>query len=850
MICANSIREHRCVLPCLKVLSETIQQHYGIFENTLASIVRTLNLKGLVYEDIQHVTSSSSTSLSSIEAHLKFLELLLSHSRTSLNEEDLNLLWTCCVVNRASEQKVFFVWFETMHRKRHVSPELVEIFLCTKMSNHDALCSIPPEGFGCFAYLFNFINNETKKTTTKDTKLIGFELLWRIVIEANDESNVVKPAIELLMCISEEKSRIHDCMRRLKVASSTRYVLNCLQVLHRSVKSSSSHLRTPKKRSSFSSFLSSETSKKKKKRSRLRKRVLFESVTTPDGKNELIDVNVCIDHAPVKVMRFRYDSNWTVGTLREKISSRLNTISGTQGFPINRLRLFASGTELKINEERIDAYWYSKFIVSMTLKSDEDVSKQQQQNDVQIEEIEDFVHAENSSAELLSSQYFDDLFALLQGFGKNENSSMIAHSTWRLIKKLPPSEALKAKMSRESSDKIDWEKILPHSISSYTGQYCYSYELLYGIRLFWNRIQDVKWCRMSFDEGAFDVLLNLITKYNPFVLNAKQNNDMIFESTLTSLQLIAYDRLLSVYEDLALKLDMFVEDESGTLLVRENKIFEKTSLNLSDYVTCALISVTRLSNLYSMITPGQYGKTRQRVLANVKHTIRLLVPTLIASKRTTEILGSVSNFKNWLNTHLLCSPPEIGELVLHGLKYLCHKSNFAGYLFDELWRLYFSDKERKKEKKVEDEEKMKKTSLCYFKLLCHILSHFQDTFTIDKLQQCLESATDCLEKCTKNTCRIISVCCSLVKSSLSSRSEKLESVRKRLANVTFQKCLFLAQRTENKINDASTQKPAMLLLEALARSSDSVRQDSFYISRFSCCIPKGQTSSSLALLSK
>ena len=251
VICADSIRAHRCVrgvfdcspyfnenilfantntqVPvCLKILSETIQQHYGIFEDTLASIVQSLNLKGLVYEDLQHVTSSTSTSCST-DAHLKFLELLLDHSKTTLSQDDLNLLWTCCVVNCISQQKMFFVWFERMHRKRHVSPELVETFLCTKMPSHHALCSIPFEGFECFAYLFNFINEEKEKNITVKTddeststrKYIGFELLWRIVIEAEDEKNVVKPAIELLMRISEEKTCIHDCMRRLKEASST-----------------------------------------------------------------------------------------------------------------------------------------------------------------------------------------------------------------------------------------------------------------------------------------------------------------------------------------------------------------------------------------------------------------------------------------------------------------------------------------------------------------------------------------------------------------------------------------------------------------------------------------------------
>ena len=301
---------------CLKILSETIQQHYGIFEDTLASIVQSLNLKGLVYEDLQHVTSSISTSSCSTDAHLKFLELLLDHSKTTLSQDDLNLLWTCCVVNCISQQKMFFVWFERMHRKRHVSPELVETFLCTKMPSHHALCSIPFEGFECFAYLFNFINEEKEKKITVKTddeststrKYIGFELLWRIVIEAEDEKNVVKPAIELLMRISEEKTCIHDCMRRLKEASSTRNVLNCLQVLHRYVKSSSSssNFRTPKKRSSSSSFLSNETqSKKKKKRSRLRKRVLFDTVT-PNDKKKIIDVNVFINDAPVKALRFPY----------------------------------------------------------------------------------------------------------------------------------------------------------------------------------------------------------------------------------------------------------------------------------------------------------------------------------------------------------------------------------------------------------------------------------------------------------------------------------------------------------------------------------------------------------------
>ena len=448
----------------------------------------------------------------------------------------------------------------------------------------------------------------------------------------------------------------------------------------------------------------------------------------------------------------------------------------------------------------------------MSSKSNED-DDETKQKEVQLEDTQD-QHVKSSSANLLSSQYFDDIFALLRGFGKDEKSSMIAHSAWRLIKKLPPSNALNAKMSRESSDKIDWVKILPSSISSYTGQYCYSYELLYGIRLFWNRIQDVKWCRLSFEEGALNVLLSLITTYNAFVLNAKEKNNVIYEPNLTALQLMVYDRLLSIYEDLALKLDMFLEDESGTLLVREKKIFEETSLNLPDYVSCALISVARLSNLYSVIPSEKNGKIRERVLVNVKHTIRLLVPTLIASKRTTEVLRSVKGFSKWLNTHLLCSPQEIGKLVLDGLRHLCHKSNSAGYLFDELWSLYFSDKEMGK----------KEVSFCYFELLCHICSHFQDTFTIDKLKQCLESATDCLEHCTENTRYIITVCCSLVKSSLSSSSEKLESLRKRLTDVTFRKCLFLAHRSENQVDDdTSVRKPAMLLLEALARSSDSVR---------------------------
>ena len=109
----------------------------------------------------------------------------------------------------------------------------------------------------------------------------------------------------------------------------------------------------------------------------------------------------------------------------------------------------------------------------MAPKSDEDKTKQQQK-DVQLEDTQD-QHVKSSSANLLSSEYFDDIFALLRGFGKDEKSSMIAHSAWRLIKKLPPSNALNVKMSRESSDKIDWEKILPRSISSYTEQYCYSY---------------------------------------------------------------------------------------------------------------------------------------------------------------------------------------------------------------------------------------------------------------------------------------------------------------------------------------------------------------------------------------
>ena len=109
----------------------------------------------------------------------------------------------------------------------------------------------------------------------------------------------------------------------------------------------------------------------------------------------------------------------------------------------------------------------------MSSKSNED-DDETKQKEVQLEDTQD-QHVKSRSANLLSSQYFDDIFALLRGFGKDEKSSMIAHSAWRLIKKLPPSNALNAKMSRESSDKIDWVKILPSSISSYTGQYCYSY---------------------------------------------------------------------------------------------------------------------------------------------------------------------------------------------------------------------------------------------------------------------------------------------------------------------------------------------------------------------------------------
>jgi len=253
---------------------------------------------------------------------LSFLELLLDRSRSVLSQDDLNLLWNCCVENRNSlvvEQGTFFVWFQRMHRKRHVSSELVEILLCTKMTNHPSLSTLPREGFECFEYLFQYINKEKEKSN--DTS-IGFELLWRIVTEANDEDNVMKPAIELLMRISDASKCVHDCMRRLKSASSTRTVLSCVQVLHRYVKTSSStsNLQTPRKRSSSSSSFSSFSSeagtrkrRKKKKRSKLRKRVLFESVTSKH-KTKTIDVDIYIQDASVKTLRFPFDSNWCVGT--------------------------------------------------------------------------------------------------------------------------------------------------------------------------------------------------------------------------------------------------------------------------------------------------------------------------------------------------------------------------------------------------------------------------------------------------------------------------------------------------------------------------------------------------------
>ena len=111
-------------------------------------------------------------------------------------------------------------------------------------------------------------------------------------------------------------------MRRLKSASSTRTVLSCVQVLHRYVKTSSStsNLQTPRKRSSSSSSFSSFSSeagtlkrRKKKKRSKLRKRVLFESVTSKH-KTKTIDVDIYIQDASVKTLRFPFDSNWCVGT--------------------------------------------------------------------------------------------------------------------------------------------------------------------------------------------------------------------------------------------------------------------------------------------------------------------------------------------------------------------------------------------------------------------------------------------------------------------------------------------------------------------------------------------------------
>jgi hypothetical protein len=524
----------------------------------------------------------------------------------------------------------------------------------------------------------------------------------------------------------------------------------------------------------------------------------------------------------VRILTYKYSLSHP-GTLREKVSSELNAKSLKRTFQPKHLRLLTGGSELTNNLEKLENYcmYSNKFIVTLRSDACAEIPTSRAEEKVEEDETEE-VQNPNLSAELLSSQYFEDIFALLRGFGKDDESSKIAHSAWRLIKKLTPSKHVKERMSREASKTIHWKQILPSTISNHTGQHCYTYELLYGVRLFWNKIQDIKWCRASFEEGAFDVMLNLITKDNSFVLNEKQHNEVCFEPTLSSLQLITYDRLMSTYEDLALKLDMFVENETGTLLVREKKIFEETSLSLPEYVNCALISVTRLSKLYSKI-PKRFTKYRERAVDNVNHTLRLLVPTLIASKRTTEILGSEDmRFKDWLNTHLLRGPHEIGDLVLKGLQLLCDKSNFARYLFEKLWNLYFF-KAEEEEEVVEEKE----TSLCYFTLLCHIVLRFQDTFSIDKITNCLKSATDCLQKCsTKNVANIINVCRSLVKSSSSSSSETLEILRKRLADVTFRKCFFLAQHKtmkENIVLDTLTREPAMLLLRALAISSESVR---------------------------
>lgn len=135
---------------------------------------------------------------------------------------------------------------------------------------------------------------------------------------------------------------------------------------------------------------------------------------------------------------------------------------------------------------------------------------------------------------------------------------------------------------------LDHFLLIQGTISSHTGQHCYSYELLYGVRLFWNLAtaneEGSKWCRQSFDEGAFDVLLNLITENNPFVLNARENNEINLDETMCWLQLTTYEKLLVTYEELGTRLDMFFEDEKGTLLIRERKLFEDTSLNLSSYV--------------------------------------------------------------------------------------------------------------------------------------------------------------------------------------------------------------------------------------------------------------------------
>lgn len=167
----------------------------------------------------------------------------------------------------------------------------------------------------------------------------------------------------------------------------------------------------------------------------------------------------------------------------------------------------------------------------------------------------------------------------------------------------------------------------------------------------------------------------------------------------------------------------------------------------------------------------------------------------------------------WLCLHLMKGPKQIGNLVQGALVDLCIKSEFAGVLFDVLWDLYF----------VENGKKHKKTSLCFFKLLNYIILYFQDTFSIVKITKCLKCVIETLQTGSTDMLSLLRLCCSLVKSSSSSSDKNLESLRNELAAATFR--MFLMKESELENHHAAYRAQSMLLLKALASSSEFVRQD-------------------------